>query len=183
MSTENERLRSYVEQMQEDNTTRRKEYEKLVLDYQKKIILKEDENKMLKQDNSSLLMYIEKLNVGKEPVKQDSYYIEGFDSLNHLISSSVAKAFKSKPTRDLSLESANHIHNVLTRLAGRTPGPMGGQSISKIFKDSPKRTALVRHIIARVLWRYIFSPLAFGLQDNVETNLSAVVKYLYFSGT
>jgi hypothetical protein len=51
-------------------------------------------------------------------------------------------------------------------------------SIATIYKKQRAPLVLIRHIIALYLWRYVFSPFAFGLSDDASETLSEMAKQM-----
>ena len=141
----------------------------------------------LKQENSALLSSISKANSAQGPVKDDGYYVDQFEYLNHLIQSSIAGMFKWKSDADLSNNAVSKVVSLLDSidphgkctlkmLRNYKPG------VVTLHKDAVLRMALLRHLIALVLWDKIFRVFAFGLDGNVDQNLRTIERAL-FSGS
>jgi len=72
-----------------------------------------DQLARLKQENSALLSSISKANRAQGPVNPETYYVDQFDSLNHLIQSSVAGMYKWSCNTEISSDAISQVHNLL----------------------------------------------------------------------
>lgn len=142
-----------------------------------------DQLARLKQENSALLSSISKANSAQGPVNQETYYVDEFDSLNHLIQSSVAKMFKWSCETELPSYAIDKVHKFLECIE-----PHGNNTlkmltaynleISILHKNAAQRIALVRHLIAVLLWDKVLRHFAFGLDGEIDKNLRAVEQQL-----
>lgn len=141
------------------------------------IASKSEQNELLKQDNATLRAVIANSKSSAAPCHEESYYVEHLDGLNHLIQSSVAKAFKQSCNQNLSEEAGNTVLDIISSIdpwGKQTVETLSRVTIWTLHKDARKRIALVRHIIALFLWDSVFDPFAFGLEKNISENLRAV---------
>jgi hypothetical protein len=137
----------------------------------------------LKQENTALLCSISKGNNAMGPVNAETYYVDVFDSLNHLIQSSVARMFKRSCNVELSSDASSKVITLLASFnpcGTRTLEMLGSydQNIAALHESAVPRMALVRHLIALVLWDKILRRFAFGLDAATNKNLRAIEREL-----
>ena len=138
-----------------------------------------DQLARLKQENSALLSSISKANSAQGPVNLETHYVDQFDSLNHLIQSSVAGMFKWSCKEELSSDAISQVCTLLDSI-----DPYGKRTldmlktyelgIATLHTNAAQRIALVRHLIALLLWDKILRRFAFGLDEDVDNNLCAM---------
>jgi regulator of replication initiation timing len=136
-----------------------------------------EENVLLKQDNTALRSVIANSKATLSAVHEESHYVGHLDGLNHLIQSSVAKAFKSNSNQNLSEEAGNKVLDILSEIdphGRKTVETLSHTTIWTLHKTGRKRIGVVRHIIALFLWSSVFNPFAFGLEKSVSDNLRIV---------
>lgn len=138
--------------------------------------------------NASLNMYISNLNRAQAVVQQDSDYVDELDTLNHNIQRSIASMFKWSCDRNLPEEAEAKVISALIEFepfGKKTLEMLGrcGVTIPALHKDSTTRIVLIRHLIALFLLDKVFQPFAFGLDTNVNKNMSAVEDAVFASGT
>ena len=137
----------------------------------------------LKQENAALLSSISKSHSTMGPVNAEAYYVDEFDSLNHLIQSSVAGMFKRSSNVELSSDAISKIRTLLASIS-----PYGTRTleildshhmeIATFHKSALLRMALVRHLIALVLWDKVLHLFAFGLDVAADKNLREIENQL-----
>ena len=145
------------------------------------------ENTQLKETVSSFNTYIANLNRAQEAVYQDSTYVEQLDTLNHFTQSSVASMFKWSCEHELSKEAALKVRGFLKEMDPYGKATLDiltryGLTISDLHKDSTTRIILIRHIIALFLWKNVFSPFAFGLNENLSHNVQTLENNIFLTG-
>jgi hypothetical protein len=143
-----------------------------------------DKCSALEKDNDQLRNQIASMSSAQEPLREEEYYILQFNQIKIDIDSWVAKETRSKPTEPLSDETRNMISSALAGL-----GRHGSHSADNImpqiqmfYGDRRRRIALIRHIIAIVLFEKIFSRFVFGLNHNSSEYLSYIESQIYSSG-
>ena len=141
------------------------------------------QNTQLKQENTALLCSISKGNNAMGPVNAETYYVDEFDSLNHLIQSSVARMFKKSCNVELSSDASSKVRTLLASFnpcGTRTLEMLESydQDIAALHESAVPRMALVRHLIALVLWDKILRQFAFGLDPATNKNLRAIEREL-----
>jgi len=145
-----------------------------------------DQLARLKQENSALLASISKANRLQGPINIETYYVDQFDSLNHLIQSSVAGMFKWSCSAELSDDAISKVIKFLDSIepCGKHTLDMlktHNVGIATLHENAARRIALVRHLIALLLWDRVLRRFAFGLDVDVDKNLCAI-EYELISG-
>jgi len=145
------------------------------------------ENTQLKETITSFNTYIANLNRAQEAVHQDSTYIEQLDTLNHFTQSSLASMFKWSCEHELSEEAAHNVCAFLNEIEPYGKSTLDiltryGVTISDLHEDSTTRIILIRHIIALFLWKNVFRPFVFGLDENLSRNMRTLENNIFLSG-
>jgi hypothetical protein len=170
-------LRRRNQQWQQRQSDMEKQFQSTNNFLKTQIAAKEEENEVLKQDNTALRSVIANSKSALAAVHEESHYVEHLDGLNHFIQSSVAKAFKSNSNQNLSEEAGNKVLDILSKInpyGGTTVKTLSHATIWTLHKTGRKRIVVVRHIIALFLWSSVFDPFAFGLEKSVSDNLRLV---------
>ena len=139
------------------------------------------------KDNRTLRSIIFKLSAPPQPHEDDGFYIMKLNSLDVSIERFVAQSFKDATDNYLDPEYAYYIRQVLGlyrpgRALLRFLDQRVHTSISAIYSLSFPRMVLVRHIIALCLWAHVFTPICFGVSDEVNKSMAKLFDYVSAAG-
>jgi hypothetical protein len=133
-----------------------------------------EEYTQLSQDNTLLRTQLLSMRRPQDPIYDDPYYSQRFAQLNETIKSWVASSFKSKKVdHDILEEDETKLLQLLQKHAPSTFWIAG--SVKTIFHDPRRRLALVRHLLAIQLSKYIFTRFCFGLGSDADSLMRQIV--------
>lgn len=128
----------------------------------------------LSQDNAHLRSQILSMRRPQDPIHDDAYYSQRFTQLNETIKSWVASSFKTKQRdHDILDEEETKLLQLLQKHAPSTFWIAG--SVKTVFHDPRRRIALVRHLLAILLSKSIFTRFCFGLGLDADSLMRQIV--------
>jgi polyhydroxyalkanoate synthesis regulator phasin len=138
-------------------------------------------------DNESLRAQILGMLRPPGPVHDDGHYRQQLDLLNERIQGWVAAAFKAPSREPLPESSVHAVSEFLSRYDyGRSLLAAMAESnhtINHFYERPVRRVALVRYIMALILWQDIFSPYCFGISVELNEVMLKVLDSVYCDGT
>jgi hypothetical protein len=138
----------------------------------------------LTKDNYLLRSQIAEMSSAQEPLRDEQYYILEFTQIRSDIESWAAKETRTttKPflSETASLQLISHL---------KTYGETGSNAAEwfqhkerKFFQERRNQIALIRHLIAVVLFDQVFNRFAFGFDRNYSTYFTDVEKLICKQG-
>ena len=134
---------------------------------QRDILDKNNQIKILRNDNQSLRMYIDSMRNAQEPIRGEEKYTQAFEDLNNKITSWILT--QSKKNADVTLKDANIRTAIMTKI--KSFGKYGVHTATQIeptlqqlYASKKTRAPLIRHILALFLFDRVFDPFAFALK-------------------
>ena len=137
----------------------------------------------LDKDNDLLRSQIATMGSAQEPVHEEDFYILNFNQINHDIDSWTAKETRNKPTpfTDETVETfitGIKVIGMLTPLSIETLKV----ELRHFHEDRRLRIALIRHVIAVVLFNTVLDRFAFGLNRESSDYFKFIESQLYRQG-
>ena len=137
----------------------------------------------LDKDNDLLRSQIATMGTAQEPVHEEDFYILKFNQINHDIESWTAKESRNKPA-PFTAETMETLISEVNLLGTLTPPSVETLKVELLHfhEDRRLRIALIRHIIAAVLFNTVLDRFAFGLNRESSEYFKFIESQLYKQG-
>ena len=137
----------------------------------------------LDKDNDLLRSQIATMGTAQEPVHEENFYILKFNQINQDIDSWTAKETRNKPA-PLTAETLETLISEVALLGELTPLSVETLKVELLHfhEDRRLRIALIRHIIAVVLFNNVLDRFAFGLNRQSSNYFKFIESQLYSQG-
>jgi hypothetical protein len=151
---------------------------------QRQLDQKSKEFLTVQRDNVLLRAQISDMTNAQDPLREENYYIREFAQLATTVETMAAKETHKMSKKPLSDSDSLQLVSTL-----RTYGDSGiraaewfGNQDRKYFQERRNRIALIRHIIAIVLFDAIFDRFAFGLEREYSEYFKSIENELCGNG-
>ena len=136
------------------------------------------------KDNALLRAQITDMTSAQEPIREERYYILEFNQIGIDVESWAVKETRTMPTQSLSKADSFTIVSELVASGehGKKAAKWFGNKDKRFFQERRNRIAVIRHVVAVVLFDRVFDRFAFGFSREQSMYFDEIEKRICLNG-